>query len=170
MLKIRWRISHTDRQNSHSFVHSSYSLPDVSAGRTARELWCNKSVLVDESGVLELQRGQIIDQKMVEVLETLCMTLPRHVTSNQQSMVGGGAVILTYFFAVFQCVRVSTEWPHHVPWVLQDRQKIHQKWDDRLHPRPVAFNPFCSRTPRYNFSSTLYPQRCWYIMQVIHIV
>jgi hypothetical protein len=35
---------------------------------------------------------------------------------------------------------------------------------------PVAFNLFCSRTPRYNFSSsTLYPQS-WYIMQVIHIV
>jgi hypothetical protein len=26
-------------QNSHSFVHSSYSLPDVSAVKTARELW-----------------------------------------------------------------------------------------------------------------------------------
>jgi hypothetical protein len=35
---------------------------------------------------------------------------------------------------------------------------------------PVVFNLFCSRTPRYNFSSTLYPQSCWYIMQVIHIV
>jgi hypothetical protein len=27
---------------------------------------------------------------------------------------------------------------------------------------------FCSRTPRYNFSSTLYPQSCWCIIQVIH--
>jgi hypothetical protein len=36
--------------------------------------------------------------------------------------------------------------------------------------RSVVFNLFCSRTPRYNFSSTLYPQSCWYIMQVIHIV
>jgi hypothetical protein len=34
----------------------------------------------------------------------------------------------------------------------------------------VVFNLFCSRTPRCNFSSTLYPQSCWYIMQVIHIV
>jgi hypothetical protein len=39
MLKIRCRISDTDQQNSHSFVDSSYSLPDVSAGRIARELW-----------------------------------------------------------------------------------------------------------------------------------
>jgi hypothetical protein len=36
--------------------------------------------------------------------------------------------------------------------------------------RAVVFNLFCSRTPRYNFSSTLYPQSCWYIMQVLHIV
>jgi hypothetical protein len=36
--------------------------------------------------------------------------------------------------------------------------------------RAVVFNLFCSRTPRYNLSSTLYPQSCWYIMQVIHIV
>jgi hypothetical protein len=35
---------------------------------------------------------------------------------------------------------------------------------------PVVFNLFCSRTPRYNFSSTLYPQSCWYIMQVIYIL
>jgi hypothetical protein len=28
----------TDRQNSHSFVYSSY-LPQISAGSTARELW-----------------------------------------------------------------------------------------------------------------------------------
>jgi hypothetical protein len=34
--------------------------------------------------------------------------------------------------------------------------------------RPVVFNLFCSRTPRYNFASTLYPQRCWCIIQVIH--
>jgi hypothetical protein len=34
--------------------------------------------------------------------------------------------------------------------------------------RAVVFSLFCSRTPRYNFSSTLYPQNCWYIMQVIH--
>jgi hypothetical protein len=27
-------------QNSHFFVHCSYSLPDVSAVRIARELWC----------------------------------------------------------------------------------------------------------------------------------
>jgi hypothetical protein len=26
-------------QNFHSFVHFSYSIPDVSAGRIARELW-----------------------------------------------------------------------------------------------------------------------------------
>jgi hypothetical protein len=39
MLKICWRISDTDMQNSHSLVHSSYSLPDVSAGRIARQQW-----------------------------------------------------------------------------------------------------------------------------------
>jgi hypothetical protein len=38
MLKIRWRISDVDRQNSHS-VQSSYFLPDVAAGRTVREVW-----------------------------------------------------------------------------------------------------------------------------------
>jgi hypothetical protein len=27
---------------------------------------------------------------------------------------------------------------------------------------------FCPRTPRCNFSSTLYPQRCWCTIQVIH--
>jgi hypothetical protein len=26
-------------QNSHSFIRSSFSLPDVSDGRTSRELW-----------------------------------------------------------------------------------------------------------------------------------
>jgi hypothetical protein len=34
--------------------------------------------------------------------------------------------------------------------------------------RAVVFNLFCSRTPRYNFSSTLYPQSFWCIIQVIH--
>jgi hypothetical protein len=40
---------------------------------------------------------------------------------------------------------------------------------DRQAEAPVlsGIQPFCSRTPRYNFSSTLYPQSCWYIMQVI---
>jgi hypothetical protein len=28
-VKVRWRISDTDKQNSYSFVHSSYSLSDV---------------------------------------------------------------------------------------------------------------------------------------------
>jgi hypothetical protein len=37
-VKIRWRIKDT-AQNSHSFVHSSYPLPDISAGGIARELW-----------------------------------------------------------------------------------------------------------------------------------
>jgi hypothetical protein len=32
----------------------------------------------------------------------------------------------------------------------------------------VVFNLFCSRTPTYNFSSTFYPQSCWFIIQVIH--
>jgi hypothetical protein len=32
--------------------------------------------------------------------------------------------------------------------------------------RPVVFNLFCSRTPSYNFSSTLYLQNCWCIIQV----
>jgi hypothetical protein len=36
--------------------------------------------------------------------------------------------------------------------------------------KTVVFNLFCSRTPRYNLYSTLYPQSCWYVMQVIHIV
>jgi hypothetical protein len=39
MLKIRWRISDTYTQISHPFDHSSYSLPDASADRIARELW-----------------------------------------------------------------------------------------------------------------------------------
>jgi hypothetical protein len=42
MLKIRWCISDANMQNSHSFVHSSYSLPDISAGRITRELWCTR--------------------------------------------------------------------------------------------------------------------------------
>jgi hypothetical protein len=33
---------------------------------------------------------------------------------------------------------------------------------------PAVFNLFCSRTPIYNFFSTLYPQSCWCIIQVIH--
>jgi hypothetical protein len=37
-----------------------------------------------------------------------------------------------------------------------------------LYYTPVVFNLFCSRTPRCNFSSTLYPQSCWCIIQVIH--
>jgi uncharacterized protein YegP (UPF0339 family) len=32
----------------------------------------------------------------------------------------------------------------------------------------AVFNLFCSRTPTYNFSSTLYPQSCWCTIQVIH--
>jgi hypothetical protein len=47
--------------------------------------------------------------------------------------------------------------------------KIHSKFG-LTWPRAVVFNLFCSRTPRYNFYSTLYPQSCWYIMQVINIV
>jgi hypothetical protein len=39
MFKICRRISDTDTQNSHSIVRSCYSLPDVPAGRIARELW-----------------------------------------------------------------------------------------------------------------------------------
>jgi hypothetical protein len=30
----------------------------------------------------------------------------------------------------------------------------------------MVFNIFCSRTPRYNFSSTLYPQSCWCIIYI----
>jgi hypothetical protein len=33
--------------------------------------------------------------------------------------------------------------------------------------RSVVFNLLCSLTPRYNLSSALYPQSCWYIIQVI---
>jgi hypothetical protein len=33
---------------------------------------------------------------------------------------------------------------------------------------PVVFDLSCSRTSRCNFSSTLYPQSCWCIIQVIH--
>jgi hypothetical protein len=36
------------------------------------------------------------------------------------------------------------------------------------YPSPVVFNLFCSHTPRYNFCSTLYPESCWCIIQVIH--
>jgi hypothetical protein len=32
----------------------------------------------------------------------------------------------------------------------------------------VVFNFLCSRTPRCNFTSTLYPQTCWCLIQVIH--
>jgi hypothetical protein len=32
----------------------------------------------------------------------------------------------------------------------------------------VVFDLFCPRTPTYNFSSTLYPQSCWCIIQLIH--
>jgi hypothetical protein len=39
MLKICACISDADTQNSHSFIHFSYLLPDVSVGRTAGELW-----------------------------------------------------------------------------------------------------------------------------------
>jgi hypothetical protein len=31
--------------------------------------------------------------------------------------------------------------------------------------RSIVLNIFCSRTPRCNFSSTLYPQNCWCIIQ-----
>jgi hypothetical protein len=34
--------------------------------------------------------------------------------------------------------------------------------------RTVVFNLLCSRTPSYKFFSTLYPQSCWCIIQVIH--
>ena len=37
-----------------------------------------------------------------------------------------------------------------------------------LPSRPVVFNLFCSRTSTYNFSSTLSPQSCWCIIQVVH--
>jgi hypothetical protein len=40
--------------------------------------------------------------------------------------------------------------------------------DHVAQSRVEVFNLFCSRTPRYNFSSTLYPQSCWCIIQVIH--
>jgi hypothetical protein len=35
-------------------------------------------------------------------------------------------------------------------------------------PYCSGIQPFFSRTPRFNFSSTLYPQSCWCIIQVIH--
>jgi hypothetical protein len=38
MLKIPGGIQILNRQNSHSFIHSSYLLSDDSAGRIAREL------------------------------------------------------------------------------------------------------------------------------------
>jgi hypothetical protein len=40
--------------------------------------------------------------------------------------------------------------------------------DIRGQPRPEAFNLFCSRTPKYNLSSTLYHQSCWCIIRDIH--
>jgi hypothetical protein len=40
---------------------------------------------------------------------------------------------------------------------------------DRIVTRAlVVFNRFCSRTPRYDFSSTLYTLSCWCIIQVMH--
>jgi hypothetical protein len=42
------------------------------------------------------------------------------------------------------------------------------KWGESISLRAVVFNLFCSRTPRHNFSSSLYPQSCWCIIQVTH--
>jgi hypothetical protein len=39
--------------------------------------------------------------------------------------------------------------------------------DEYLYFRAVVFNIVCSRTPKWKFSSTLYPQRCWCTIQVI---
>jgi hypothetical protein len=35
---------------------------------------------------------------------------------------------------------------------------------------PAVFKLFCSSAPRRNFSSTLYPQSCWCIIEVTHTV
>jgi hypothetical protein len=53
---------------------------------------------------------------------------------------------------------------------LLGRARSRWEFNIKVCVRAVVFNLFCSRTPRYNLSSTLYPQSCWYIMQVIHIV
>jgi hypothetical protein len=47
---------------------------------------------------------------------------------------------------------------------------LYEKLDtsNRMLSTAVVFNLFCSRTPRYNISSTLYPQSCWCIIQVIY--
>jgi hypothetical protein len=38
----------------------------------------------------------------------------------------------------------------------------------RAIPKTSGIQLSCSRTPRCNFSSTLYPRSCWCIIQVIH--
>jgi hypothetical protein len=75
-----------------------------------------------------------------------------------------------------KCQRFS--WLGHVermeekrmPTEGKDARYKEERTSKEALDRSVVFNLFCSRTPRYNFSSTFYPQSSWYIMQVILIV
>jgi hypothetical protein len=40
----------------------------------------------------------------------------------------------------------------------------------RSWSRSAVFKHFCSRTPRYNLSSTLHPRSCWCIIQIIQFI
>jgi hypothetical protein len=55
-------------RNSHYFVHSSHSLPDVSVGRIAKELWMT---------IQELSPAGII------IIITMALTLTYHLGDEQ---------------------------------------------------------------------------------------
>jgi hypothetical protein len=71
-------------------------------------------------------------------------------------------------------------WWNFVPEVMKSLMLLQHKvlWSSNNHPpevcsqfvwsNSVIFNLFCSLTPRYIFSSSLYPQSYWFIIQVIH--
>jgi hypothetical protein len=53
--------------------------------------------------------------------------------------------------------------------LINSSPKISQnQWIQIPWRHPWSLNPFCSCTPRSNFSSTFYPQSSWCIIQVIH--
>jgi hypothetical protein len=57
-------------RNSHYFVHSSHSLPDVSVGRIAKELWRT---------IQELSPAGII----IIIIITMALTLTYHLGDEQ---------------------------------------------------------------------------------------
>jgi hypothetical protein len=58
-------------------------------------------------------------------------------------------------FSFYQEVRIS--------WIFLARKANSLTAICERLSTPVVFNFLCSRTPRCNFSSTLYSQICWYI-------